>query len=165
MTDGILRAMEVIVEPAAMIRRVSNYLNGRLFEWYATANMLGIGVMICLYPNSLQWSAFKYILTHFISSSVVGLGCLVVGYVGIVALIVNGRSEVWGPRARAWGAAVRAVIWFQLWYSLLVFAISDTGTPSIGLVNWALLFFGEIIVGYRAATYVKKQKPDVGRNS
>lgn len=138
-----------------MIRDVSRYFNGRLFEWFAALNLAGIGSIIVLWPNTLGWSAFKYLVTIGASPTVIGLSCVVLGYARVCALIINGRSWVYGPRVRAWCSLFSAVIWLQILISLAQFAISDTGVPSIGLSNWALLFLGELIVAYRAATDVR----------
>lgn len=138
-----------------MIRAISKYLNGRLFEWFAALNLAGIGTIIVLWPETLAWSAFKYLVTVGTAPMVIGVGSFVLGYARIVALVVNGRSWVYGPRVRAWCSLLSAVIWLQILISLAQFAVSDTGVPSLGLSNWAWLFFGELIVAYRAATDVR----------
>lgn len=138
-----------------MIRTISRYLNGRLFEWFAAANLAGVGTIIVFWPDTLVWSAFKYLVTVGMGPVMIGFICLVVGYARIFALIVNGRSWVYGPRVRAWCSLLSAVIWLQILISLAQFAISDTGVPSLGLSNWAWLFFGELVVAYRAATDVR----------
>ncbi len=138
-----------------MIRAVSQYLNGRLFEWFAALNLAGIGTIIILWPSTLDWSAFKYLVTIGTTPLMIGVVCFVLGYARIFALVVNGRSWVYGPRVRAWCSLLSAVIWLQIWISLAQFAVSDLGVPSLGLSNWTWLFFGELIVAYRAATDVR----------
>ena len=138
-----------------MIRRISVYLNGKLFEWFAAINMACMGTIVLVWPDTLQASAFKYLVNLSISPSMLGLICFLVGFSRLMALIVNGRSWIYGPRVRAYSALTSAVVWLQLWISLLLYAFTDTGVPSLGLSNWAWLFFGELIVAYRAATDVR----------
>ncbi len=138
-----------------MIRTVSRYLNGKLFEWFAALNMAGIGTIILIWPETLGWSAFKYLVTVGTGPLLIGLVCFIIGYARVLALIINGRSWVYGPRVRAWCSLLSAVLWLQIFISLARFAFSDIGVPSLGLSNWAWLFFGELIVAYRAATDVR----------
>lgn len=149
-----LTAFKAIEQPSTL-RRVSLYLNGKLFEWFAALNMTGVGLLILLWPATLNVSAFRFLVSHVTQPAVIGLGCFLIGYARLVALIINGRSWRYGPRVRAWCAAASAVIWLQFVYSLIQFAIVDTGVPSIGIMNWTWLFLGEIIVTYRAATNVR----------
>lgn len=135
-----------------MIRDISVYLNGKLFEWFAALNMTAIGLTVLVWPTTLSVSAFRYL---FLRPELLGLLCFLVGLSRLVALIVNGRSWIYGPRVRAWAALFSGIVWLQLWISLAQYALSDTGIPSIGLSNWLLLFLAELIVTYRAATDVR----------
>jgi hypothetical protein len=137
-----------------MIRKVSVYLNGKLFEWFAALNMFVVGAMILIWPQTLGASAFRYLVTVSVKPSVIGFVCFMVGYARLLALIVNGRSWIYGPRVRAWTALISAVIWLQFWISLAQYAF-DIGAPLLGLSNWGWLFVGELIVTYRAATDVR----------
>ncbi len=135
-----------------MIRDISVYLNGKLFEWFAALNMAIMGSIVLVWPETLSVSAFRYL---FLTPSLLGPLCFLVGFSRVIALIVNGRSWVYGPRFRAWAALLSGIVWLQLWISLAQYAHSDTGIPSIGLSNWLWLFLAELIVTYRAATDVR----------
>lgn len=138
-----------------MVRTISNYLNEKLFEWFACVTMTGIGATVILWPATLQQTAFRYLVTIFITPTMVGVIFFVVGSARIVALIVNGVSWNYGPRVRAWCALLSAIIWMQLWIGAVRFAYFDLGVPTIGVTTWLWFFLAEIIIAYRAATDVR----------
>jgi hypothetical protein len=130
-------------------------LNGRLFEWFAALNMVGIGFTIVLWPETLNQTAFRFLLTLFITPSMVGLTFFAIGCARIAALVVNGRSWIYGPRIRAWSALFSAILWLQLWLGSLQFSFLVIHVPTIGICNWACFFAAELIISYRAATDVR----------
>lgn len=144
-----------------MIKQISAFLGNRVYEWFSALNTLGIGLLIAIFPQTLSNSAFKY-LVGFADPMIIGIVFALVGGTRLIALFINGRSWVYGPRIRAWFALVTAIIWFQLFYSLVVYGVSDVGTPSIGLVNWLLLTLFECVVVYRASTEVNVPKSQNG---
>lgn len=137
-----------------MTRILAWLLTCRLFEWVTTIIMLGMAATIILYPDALAKGAFRYMLVAGFTPLVMGLFLAVVGAVRVVALYLNGRSPLWGPRVRAVGALAGAFIW--CWMAVaLAYLTNDTGFPSIGIFNWIGLTLGEIVSCARAGSDVR----------
>jgi hypothetical protein len=64
------------------------------------------------------------------------------------------RSDLIGPRLRALGALVGAMLWFQMFIALLMQA-SEVGSASLGVAVYPCLVMGELISCYRAAGDVR----------
>jgi hypothetical protein len=133
-------------------------LRCRLFEWVTTFIMLGMAATIIVSPATIQAGAFRYMLVVGFTPIVLGMFFCVIGGVRIVALVVNGRSPVWGPRLRAVGALGGAFIWAWMALALLMLT-RDTGTMSLGIFNWIGLTLGEVVSCARAGSDVRT-KPD-----
>lgn len=129
-------------------------LTCRLFEWVTTFIMLGMAVTIILSPHTIEVGAFRYMLVVGFTPLLLGLFFAIVGGVRIMALIVNGRSGLWGPRLRAIGAILGAIIWAWMGIALVVLT-NDTGTLSLGIFNWVGLTIGEVISCARAGSDVR----------
>lgn len=137
-----------------MSRLIPWLLTCRLFEWVTTLIMLGMAVTIIASPETVERGAFRWMLVVGITPLVLGLLFVVIGGVRISALIVNGRSSLWGPRLRCYGAIGGGIIW--AWLAIaLVMLTNDTGTLSIGIVNYAGLALGEVVSCARAGSDVR----------
>lgn len=126
----------------------------RLFEWTMTAAMLGLAFEIIIWPGTIGASAFRYML-QLVGPTNLGLFFAIAGLLRIAALVANGQWPVYGPRCRAVGAAMGALIWFEMLAALFILA-PENGVPSPGIPVYLALTTGELISAYRAAT-------DVGR--
>lgn len=137
-----------------MRRLINNLLTCRLFEWVTTFIMLGMAATIIASPQTLERGAFRWMLVVGFTPLVLGLILVALGGLRCVALYVNGRWALWGPRLRLVGALGGAFIWF--WMALaLIFLTNDTGTLSIGIFNWIGLTLGEIVSCARAGSDVR----------
>lgn len=123
----------------------------RIFEWTMTAGMLGLAVEMIIWPNTIGASAFR-LMTLFLDPGLLTVFFLVAGVVRVVALIANGRWPKYGPRMRAFGAALGALIWAQMDMALLQLVPLNNGIPSPGIPIYFALTFGEIVSCYRALT-------------
>lgn len=138
----------------AWSRLMGCLLTCRLFEWVMTFVMLGMAGTIVASPDTIGKGAFRYMLAVGLTPLAVGLFFWIVGLVRVVALVLNGKSPLWGPRLRAIGAAGGALIW--AWMAVaLVYLTVDTGSLSLGIFNWVGLAFGEIISCVRAGADVR----------
>src|SRR5438105_2826096 len=95
-----------------------HYLEGRLFEWVMATAMILLAVQTFAWPQTLGSSAF-HLLIVTMPSKIIGVFLLLFGLARIAALLANGRSRVYGPRARAVGALAAAVLWGQFELALL----------------------------------------------
>lgn len=137
-----------------MTRAINWLLHCRLFEWVTTFIMLGMSATILASPLTIQTGAFRYMLAIGFTPTLLGLFFAIVGGVRIVALVLNGHSRVWGPRLRALGALLGALIWAWMGIALVVLT-KDTGTLSLGIFNWIGLTLGEIVSCARAGSDVR----------
>lgn len=133
---------------------VSHNIEGRLFEWGMALAMLCLAVEIFVWPLTLGASAFRY-LAVVVNTQNVGFLFFFVAIARGVALIVNGRSDVYGPRVRALGAMAGAVIWSQMLVALFVLMSEVSSPPSPGIPVYFALTICELISCYRAATDVR----------
>jgi hypothetical protein len=129
-------------------------IDGRLFEWGMAFAMLCLSVEIFVWPLTLGASAFRY-LAIVVNTENVGLLFFAVSLSRGIALIVNGRSDVYGPRVRALGALAGAVIWAQMLVALFVLMEEMKSPPSPGIPVYFALTMCELISCYRAATDVR----------
>lgn len=126
----------------------------RLFEWVTTFVMLGWAVTIVIWPDTITIGAFRWMLVAGFTPLVLGLFFAIVGGIRISALVVNGRSELWGPRLRAFGAVAGGIIW--AWLAIaLIFLVNETSAPSPGIWTYLGLMLGEIVSCTRAAADVR----------
>lgn len=138
------------------LRGISHHIEGRLFEWGMAFAMLCLALQIFIWPLTLGASAFRY-LAFIVNTENVGLLFLVVAIARGVALIINGRSSVYGPRVRAMGALAGAVIWAQMDVALFILMFETNNPPSPGIPVYFALTVCELISSYRAATDVRIQ--------
>jgi hypothetical protein len=138
-----------------MLRALNRYIENRLFEWGMVFAMLLLALEIFLWPDTMSESAFKY-LSATVSPGNLGLFFLVVGVARGIALIINGRSHLYGPRVRAIGALGGAIIWAEMVWALLML-LTETNVPSPGIPIYLSLTVCEMISSYRAATDVRNR--------
>lgn len=127
----------------------------RLIEWGMAAVMLLLAVMIFIWPRLLAASDFRN-LALFMPSSAIGVFFLLCGIARTIALVINGRSSVYGPRIRAWGCLGGALIWSQMLIALVMIMPENDWVPSPGIPLWLVLTFLELISAYLAATDVRR---------
>lgn len=120
----------------------------RLFEWVMTVAMIGVAVIMIVSPRSIEVGAFRYTLVLLGSPLLMTVFFALVGGFRAFALWGNGKLKH-GPRLRAAGAVLGALMWAQMALAL-VFLTGDTGTLSVGIPVYAALSGGEIISCYRA---------------
>lgn len=134
-----------------MANQIDYYLKGRVFEWLMTCSMLGLSVQVIIWPKTIEFSAFTY-LVEAVSDKFVALFMFSIGWIRACALALNGH-EVWGmklgPLIRSVVAALCAVMWGQFAFALLQLSIYQS-RPSPGLPFWTMFVFGEMYVAYRA---------------
>lgn len=123
----------------------------RLFEWIMALIMIGLAALMFVWPNAVQASDFRIILT-IVSAENMALFFAVFGLLRAAALIANGSWPVHGPRLRAMGAGSGALMWMQMTVALVLFAPFNEGVPSPGIPVYFALTIGEIVSAYRAMT-------------
>jgi hypothetical protein len=122
----------------------------RLFEWCATAMMIGIAVCLVATPKTLEMGAFRFMTEARWSAAAVAWVFGVFGMLRVAALYANGHWQPWGARARMAGSMVAALMWFQMMIALALLT-NVTGTLSIGIPVYIVLTVGELFSCYRAA--------------
>lgn len=133
--------------------RVLDALASRLFEWVAACSMLGIAVTLAASPATIQRGSFRYMLDAGLTPSLLGPFFALVGVLRIIALYANGEWKPWGPRCRAAGALLGALIWGQMALALAQLT-KDTSTISLGIPVYFCIILGELFSCYRAAADV-----------
>lgn len=131
-----------------MFFAIRYYCGNRLFEWVMTAAMLGLALEISIWPETIQASAFRFILLA-VSTQFLGWFFLVAGAVRIAALVANGSWPVYGPWVRAVASGAAALIWAQMDIALFIL-IPLNDAPSPGIPVYFALTIGELISCYRA---------------
>lgn len=122
----------------------------RLFEWAATAMMLGIAVCVVLTPATIEMGAFRFLREAGLTAVPVAIVFGAFGALRAVALWANGYWQPGGARARMLCASAAAFMWFQMLVALLAL-MRVTGTLSVGIPVYAVLTACELISCYRAA--------------
>jgi len=132
-----------------MTPTMRRYLEGRLFEWVAAVCMIFIATQIFIWPDTILGADSFTLLLHFIPGFYIAIFLLLFGIGRLFSLIANGRSKVYGPRIRAYGAAAGSVLWAQFALSL---ADSIAIHPSPNIPIWTSFALAEIYTAYRAAS-------------
>lgn len=138
-----------------MFRKVTYFLDGRLYEWTFAVASLGLAVEILVWPDTVQASAFRWTSLAWGYSVLMGLVFLAVSISRLVALAFNGRSLVTGPFVRSICAGVSSIMWAQFAFALLLYGY-EKGTPSPGFPFWLTFSFAEVYVAYRAMIDVRR---------
>lgn len=125
-----------------IMRVIAHYTNDRLFEWAMALALITVGLQVAVWPVLLgEWSRAWPVMV------LVGMG-------RSLALIANGRSYVYGPRIRAFGALIGALVWSQILVALLVVAPRHDA-PSLEVPVLFIMTLCELYSSYRAATDVR----------
>jgi hypothetical protein len=136
-----------------MTPTMRHYVEGRLFEWVMATAMILLAVQTFVWPHTLGASAF-HLLIVTMPSQIIGVFLLLFGLARIAALLANGRSRVYGPRARAIGALAAAVLWGQFELALIGDLAFDK-PPSPGIPFWFVFILAELYSAYRAASDIR----------
>lgn len=121
-----------------MIKEISNYFGVKLLEWMASLTLTSFGLELLITNHPTLGGMIFFI-----------------GAIRLIALIVNGRSWEYGPKARAVCAVIGSLVWIQTGCAL-IFALpigSHSPSPAIPMCVWLTL--AELVTAYRAATDVR----------
>lgn len=138
------------------MNRISYYIDGRLFEWVMSVSMVLLAVEIFVWPVTLKASAFQW-ATLVMNTEFVGFIMFGAGLFRLMALVANGSSLAIGPRVRAIGALVGAVMWVQFGLALLKLSV-DQNFPSPGIPFWFMFTLAELRITYRAVLDVRTSR-------
>lgn len=134
-------------------RSITYYLDGRRLEWLGSAYLILQGVAILVWPKSANGSILQ-VLVDNIGGIGTALLFILTGLVGVIALIINGRSLKIGPQMRSLIAIVRMVIWAS--FTLAMYRISkEQGFPSPMAIFFGILTIAEAYTPYRAVLDVR----------
>lgn len=134
-------------------RPITSYLDARRLEWLGSVYLILQGTVILIWPKASHGSILQVLIGN-IGAIQTALLFLFVGLVGVVALIVNGRSLKVGPHVRSVTAIVRMVIWAS--FTLAMYRISmDQRFPSPMAIFFALVTIAEAYTPYRAVLDVR----------
>lgn len=134
-------------------RSITYYLDGRRLEWMGSAYLTLQGLAILIWPKSAHGSILQVLV-----GNIGGLGTallfVLIGLMGVVALIANGRSLKIGPHVRSLTAIGRMVVWAS--FTLAMYRISvEQGFPSPMAVFFGLVTIAETYTPYRAVLDVR----------
>jgi hypothetical protein len=109
--------------------------------------MIGIGVQIIAAPEVSDYRALD-LLSGIVSADSIATLFIVVGAVRMTALIANGHWPEYGPWLRAIGALVGALVWSQMFLSLIV--VSPDDLTSLNAPVYFVFTGIELVSIYRA---------------
>jgi hypothetical protein len=119
-------------------------------------SMVLLAIEIFVWPETLKASAFQWAV-QLINPEFVGAVLLIAGWFRCLALIANGSSIAIGPRVRAIGAIVGAVIWVQFGTALVKLSIEQQ-FASPGIPFWYMFTLAELRIAYRAVLDVRSAR-------
>jgi hypothetical protein len=134
-----------------IVRTIRHHVDGRLFEWGSALAMLGIGAQLLIWPKAIAISEF-----HTLGAAppwLLAFFYLAFSIVRGWALALNGRSYVYGPRMRSYGALGACIIWSWMLTALIY---NGNEMPSPGIPVYFALACCELYTSYRAASDVRK---------
>jgi hypothetical protein len=137
------RAEQMPYSIAGLLRHFSN----RISEVGHALIMIGIGLQIIAAPPASRYRALD-LLSGFVSAECIALLFIAIGAVRMAALIANGRWPKYGPWLRAIGALVGALIWSQMFLSLI--AVPSDNLTSLNAPAYLVFTAIELISIYRA---------------
>jgi len=133
---------------------ITRRLEGRLYEWALAAPTLASGIHLAMHPEALSNSAFHR-LGNVLDVGSVSVLLILCGVLRLIALAVNGYSDVIGPVARCVCAALSAFLWSEIAYALYEYGLSR-GVISPMWWFWASFTLAEVFVCYRAGMDVRR---------
>lgn len=134
-----------------MTVNLMTWYRDRLFEWVMALVMLGLGVEIAIWPETISSGSLRIILV-IVSPQNMAFFFAVFGVLRIAALIANGSWPTHGPRLRAMGAGSAALMWGQMCVALILLTPHNQGIPSPEIPIYFALTIGELVSAYRAMT-------------
>ena len=132
-----------------MPNRFDYFVEGRAFEWVMAISMLIGGIEIIGWPQLATFGIDPWVLA-FVPKYYIGLFMLIVGWIRISGLMLNGQTIVdirAGPYIRASCAALSASLWVQFALALIIGSI-EVGHISIGIPFWIMFTSGELYIAY-----------------
>lgn len=129
------------------LRGLLRHFHNRISEVSNAMVMIGIGVQIIVAPVPPDYHALDMLL-GVIPDGGIALLFVAVGTIRMAALIANGHWPEYGPWLRAVGALVGALIWSQMFLSLIV--IPSDSLTSLGAPIFSVFTMVELISIYRA---------------
>ena len=95
------------------------HFHNRISEVSNALIMIGLGLQIMVAPQVSDYRALD-LLSGIVPAGSIAMLFIVVGTVRMAALIANGHWPEYGPWLRAIGALVGALVWSQMFLSLIV---------------------------------------------
>lgn len=129
--------------------KFDHYVEGRAFEWVMSIAMFFAGVELLVWPNTISFGAFQWILL-VMSQHFIAVFMILVGWLRMCGLMLNGQTifgKPFGPYSRSVGSILSATMWVQFSFALFLSSL-DRGAPSIGLPFWTMFTVGELYVAY-----------------
>lgn len=115
------------------------FSSNRLFEWAMAFAMANVGVIMAVWPSTLEIGNFRLMLA-IASQRELTAFYLAIGLTRAVVLFCNGGLKIWGPRLRAILCAGSAIGWvllgLSLWFKLQ--------KPSVTIGILLALIYGEM---------------------
>jgi hypothetical protein len=151
-----------------LVDGVRHHFPGRATEWLFAVIMINWGWILLLPHDTFSLSSSYGVLLTVAPEEVWGIGCLIVGLVRFIALVINGtfadspyarRS----PHVRAVMSALSCFFWMQISLSFLV-ALGDK-PPGTGIAVYPVILWFEVYCAFRAARdagQVDKAATDAG---
>lgn len=134
-------------------RRVTYYLDGRLYEWVMSGSMLALGLVIIVWPKVANGSILNVVVSA-IGGTSTALVFLIIGLLRAAALIANGQSMLIGPRIRSLSAFVASILWASVVISMAQVSVNQ-GFPSPMVIFFSAFTGAEVYISYRAALDVR----------
>lgn len=128
------------------IRGLLHHFNNRISEVVKALIMMGMGVQVLISPSS-EFHALD-LLEKRLSENGIALLFLGVGSMRMAALIANGSWPEYGPWMRAIGALVGALIWSNMFLSLMFISLNELS--SLGAPIFFVFTMVELVSIYRA---------------
>lgn len=129
------------------LRGLVHHFNNRISEAASAWIMVGLGIQIIAAPVPSDYRALDG-LVKLVPGEFIAAFFIIVGSVRIAALIANGHWPKYGPWMRSIGSGAGALIWSQMFLSLI--AVSPDDLTSLGAPVYFVLTWVEFISIYRA---------------
>ena len=131
--------------------RVRHRFGPRMPEWFMAAHMFMFGVVLLLPAqtfNQPPFSAFRFVPSIGVRSpeEVMGWAMLLIGFIRVVGLIINGARKRVTPQIRQISAGLGCMIWSGIAYG---FFSSDVVSTWVAI--YPLFAVSETVNIYRAA--------------
>lgn len=157
MTD--IAASAGLATMAPEMKAVTTEIPGRLFEWVAATMMIGIAIILTIWPQSIDDIVYRELIRPLrgivddqIVESILRFCFFAGGMLRYFALYANGRLPVIGPRLRGAGAGAAALLWSQMFVAGSM-EIIKTGHGTVEVVLLGCMACGEIISCYRSGAH------------